>query len=275
MKMSTERWLRINTCWSDSEWLYEHTPGVRLAWIELLCYVKRDGVRGRAKAISVPVASNKWRIPKEDVVTLLSVSQQDGALQVDGGDWVITNWIKYQGESNERVKRFREKKEAKKTETSTETETLTGEVTHVTSVTLHNVTKERDVSNETSLSVTPTKKPKRKPRAGKELTPITEFAHIRAEKWVNRILDRWPGMTAITVEKQERYVQDMLDYGYTEAEVLAAIGFVAMSSDKWIIESFQSISHFMARPKPSSPFHDNYHNWMDWVLAKLSENKAS
>ena len=164
--MSTERWLRVNTCWSDSEWLYEQSVGVRLAWIELLCYVKRDGVRGRAKAMSISVASNKWRIPKEDIVTLLSVSVTDEALQIADNDWIILNWSKYQGESNERVQRFREKERSKEKETLTETLTLTGDVTPVTPVTLRNVTS-KESSNELSLV---SSKPTRRRRTAADFT---------------------------------------------------------------------------------------------------------
>jgi hypothetical protein len=145
--MPTERWLRINVSWSDSEWLFDQPPGIRLAWIEMLCYTKQNGMSGRVKSMSPTVASSKWRISKDDIVTLQTVAQRDGALQIEDGDWIIANWCKYQAESLDRVKRFREKERTKEKDspsqsiennnnTERDTETETREVTRVTRVTL-------------------------------------------------------------------------------------------------------------------------------------------
>ena len=142
------RWLRLNVDWDDSEWVNDLEPLGQLAWIKLMCHVKRDGHAGRVRALSTIVASRKWNIPKGAIEEMLSLAEACGALAIEGEAWVLLNWNKYQGDStnSERQKRYREKTSgesnadnalrevcnaitvrATETETETETETLGGE----------------------------------------------------------------------------------------------------------------------------------------------------
>jgi hypothetical protein len=109
--MSAEsRWLRLNANWMRSEWLFVLSAESRLAWIQLLCYVKTDGTGGKVKAISPMVFARSNFIGEESVAQMLAAAKQDGALSEDGGSWTVTNWKQYQeSESAERVRRHRAK----------------------------------------------------------------------------------------------------------------------------------------------------------------------
>lgn len=108
------RWIRLNVDFDNSEWLFVLSAESQLAWIKLLCHMKRDGARGRCKAMSVAVAAKRWGLGPEHVEKLLQAAQNDGALRVADGEWAVTAWGKYQEEdatNAERQKRFRERKQ--------------------------------------------------------------------------------------------------------------------------------------------------------------------
>jgi hypothetical protein len=87
----SQRWMRLDTGIFDSEWVYMLDPLAQLAWIRLLLHVKTEGVKGTAKALSVPVASKKWGIPESDIRAMLAAAREDGAL-AEGAEWSVTNW---------------------------------------------------------------------------------------------------------------------------------------------------------------------------------------
>lgn len=107
----TGRWFRLNTTWSQSEWVAEMGPAARLAWIELLGYVKAHGFDGRCRAVSPVVFGRMFGIPTKDVRAMLEAAHVDGALDTDGDDWLITGWKKHQGDPTaaKRMRRYREK----------------------------------------------------------------------------------------------------------------------------------------------------------------------
>lgn len=107
----TGRWFRLNTTWSQSEWVAELEPAARLAWIELLGYVKAHGFDGRCRTVSAVVFGRMFGIPTKDAKAMLEAAHADGALETDGDDWVITGWKKHQGDPTaaKRMRRYREK----------------------------------------------------------------------------------------------------------------------------------------------------------------------
>lgn len=131
----SQRWMRLDTGIFDSEWVYLLDPLAQLAWIRLLLHVKTEGVKGTAKALSIPVACKKWGIPESDIQAMLTAAREDGAL-AEGAEWSVTNWLKYQeSPSTERVRKHRalqsddvtpesvtERYTCRVTETETETE---------------------------------------------------------------------------------------------------------------------------------------------------------
>lgn len=137
------RWIRLDVDFDDTPWLFCLSAESQLAWLKLLCYTKRSGIGGRVKALSSIVAAKKWGVGEESVTKLLQAAVLDGALQLDGSDWVITKWADFQEPDNtnaERQRRFRERKQGKETVTQsnavtpvtlpvtcrvTETETIT------------------------------------------------------------------------------------------------------------------------------------------------------
>jgi hypothetical protein len=94
--MGVSRWIRLDLSWSQSEWLADLEPAARLAWVELLGYVKANGVRGRCKAPKVRIFSRLVAIPMEDVEAMMAAGIADGALEIDGAEWIVVNWDDYQ-----------------------------------------------------------------------------------------------------------------------------------------------------------------------------------
>lgn len=135
----SQRWMRLDTGIFDSEWVYLLDPLAQLAWVRLLIHVKTEGVKGTAKALSIPVACKKWGIPESDIQAMLTAAREDGAL-AEGAEWSVTNWLKYQeSPSAERVRKHRALQDANVTPesvtdgyscrvTETETETETGNI---------------------------------------------------------------------------------------------------------------------------------------------------
>jgi len=91
-----KRWLRLDAQWDDSDWVALLEPLSQLAWVKLLCYVKRDGRRGTAYALSPRAAAKKWGVPAQAVEDMIVRASEDGALVVEGGAWVVVKWSEYQ-----------------------------------------------------------------------------------------------------------------------------------------------------------------------------------
>jgi len=92
-----KRWLRLDVAWEDSEWLDDIDGTASGSWPRILSLVKRDGVGGRCKRPSLKVMARKWRVPVESIKELEEAAVKDGALVVDGGDWIVVKWEEYQG----------------------------------------------------------------------------------------------------------------------------------------------------------------------------------
>lgn len=112
--MSSSRWIRLDTTWSQSEWLAELDAETRLAWIELLCHVKAHGYAGSAKRLAHVVAARNWGVSADAVRRIEAAAIEDGALVVDEGDWIITGWENHQSDPTaaERMRRYRERQQA-------------------------------------------------------------------------------------------------------------------------------------------------------------------
>ena len=108
--MNASRWIRLDTTWSQSEWLASLDAEARLCWIELMCYVKAHGVGGRAKALAPAVAARMWSVTRYACDAALLAAEEHGALVVEDGTWVLTGWQRYQGDDTnaERQKRYRQ-----------------------------------------------------------------------------------------------------------------------------------------------------------------------
>lgn len=106
------RWLKLEVSWSMSPWVCVLSAESRLAWIELLCYVKTSGFGGRAKAPAATAFARRCFIGEEAVRQMLMAAEADGALQIVDGEWVVKNWHKYQDDEThaERQARYRAKK---------------------------------------------------------------------------------------------------------------------------------------------------------------------
>jgi hypothetical protein len=125
-----DRWFRLNTTWSESDWLESLAWADRAVWVEILGYVKAQGIKGRCKAISAARFAGFRMIPVEHVETMIEAATQAGALIIEDGEWIIAKWSDYQEADNstDRVNRFRSKQKEE-----VEDETVCNGVTTVTS----------------------------------------------------------------------------------------------------------------------------------------------
>src|SRR5690606_10450647 len=78
------------------EWLADLEPGARLAWVELLCYAKNEGLAGTVKKMSPAVFGRRFAIPAADVRAMLDAAIDHGAIEDTGDAWVIVTWATYQ-----------------------------------------------------------------------------------------------------------------------------------------------------------------------------------
>lgn len=133
------RWIRLDLSWSHSQWLSVMSAESRLAWVELLCYVKGFGTAGRARAMTPDRFARMIYVGEESVRQMLNAAHMHGALAIIENDWVIAKWAQYQGDETgaERQRRFKENRKSRDgnggnalvtvvtaTETVTETETI-------------------------------------------------------------------------------------------------------------------------------------------------------
>ena len=105
----SRRWIRLDTTWSQSEWLAELEPEHRLVWIELLCYAKAHGTDGNVKVSNVAL-QRVTGVTRYAVDKLVTAAIEHGALKIVDGMWVITEWKTYQGDptNKTRQKRYRD-----------------------------------------------------------------------------------------------------------------------------------------------------------------------
>lgn len=110
--MADAVWIRLDVDWSAREWTYDLRPAARLAWIELICYVKTHGVRGSIRVTPARILAGKLHLEPEDITEMIEAAEKEGALIVDGDRWLVANWGKYQQDSTagERQQRARDKK---------------------------------------------------------------------------------------------------------------------------------------------------------------------
>lgn len=105
----TSRWIRLDVDWIDTPWVCALHPLARYCWLQLLCYTKRTGVRGRVKALDLTVAAKRWDVDADSINDMLQAAIGDGAVAEEGDDWVVVSWSKYQNDPNaaERQRRRR------------------------------------------------------------------------------------------------------------------------------------------------------------------------
>lgn len=113
----TRRWIRLDVGWEDS-WLEDVSGAAAGCWPRLLCWVKRDGVRGRCKRPRTDTLARRWRVHPEDVTELEAAAVADGALTIHNDHWTVVNWESYQGDAGATERQQRSRRNRKNTETS-------------------------------------------------------------------------------------------------------------------------------------------------------------
>jgi hypothetical protein len=88
-------------------------PAAQLAWIKLLCYVKRDGRKGEAAMMTPKVAAKRWDVSVRAVQEMLraAVEEKDGGLKVEGRSWQVVKWDEYQEPDRTAATRKRRQRE--------------------------------------------------------------------------------------------------------------------------------------------------------------------
>jgi hypothetical protein len=111
-------WARFDVVFFRREWLEGTTPSMRLAWAELVLYVKATAPSqkkpNRATSLSARTCSRMWEIPVEEIEALLSLATKSGQLKLDGNSWVVTELSPFVSEKTQK------KNEAEQEESVTE-----------------------------------------------------------------------------------------------------------------------------------------------------------
>jgi hypothetical protein len=92
------RWpsIQLYVGWEDQLWLMDLNGTAAGCWPRLLCYVKTSGVGGRCRARPASLFVRRWRVPIEDVQSLIDAAIASGNLLLDGdGDWAVADWQQY------------------------------------------------------------------------------------------------------------------------------------------------------------------------------------
>jgi hypothetical protein len=154
----TRRWIRLDVGWEDS-WLEDLSGAAAGCWPRLLCWVKRDGVRGKCKRPRTETLARRWRVQPADVLELERAAQQDGALVMHNDHWTVVNWEEYQGDPT-----AAERKRRERDHTETECVTVTARDTEES----HPVTDLLSRATPTGTP-TPTETPEEQPRVRAEI----------------------------------------------------------------------------------------------------------
>jgi len=110
------RYIRVDTMWSSSDWLAVLSAEARLVWIELLCYTKNAGRDGKVKALNPIVAGRMWSLGEESVRQLLLAAEKHGAIRIEGQNWVVAKWPEYQSDSTAAERKRKQREREKVTE---------------------------------------------------------------------------------------------------------------------------------------------------------------
>lgn len=190
------RWIRLDTTWDASEWLFVLSPESQLAWVKLLCYVKTDGTNGRVKALSPVVAAKRWGIGSESVDKLVNAAVSHGAIVTENGEWCVTKWREYQITDATALDRKRKQRAAQKQNPGSKRSRKSRNVTEVTRDTVTN----RDACHATeTLTLTP-----QPPFWGNDLPPALDFPefHTAWSEWLGHRKDISKPQTPRSVKEQ-------------------------------------------------------------------------
>lgn len=199
--MAENKYLQLNCNWMESEWLFPLSDGARLAFVQLLTYIKAHGFNGRAKAKAVAIFAVQNRISEASVKELLDAAKADGALVEEDGLWILTGWAKHQGDSTnaERQARFRENRKA---ELGSNSDRYVTEVTpENTSNALRNAKGEEKKRNNDPLSPPGGGKPRAK-RGDKWASAPNLADHVPAPVATPEVRKVWEEFTGYRKDKK-------------------------------------------------------------------------
>lgn len=172
--MSTSRWIRLDTTWSQSGWVADLDPEARLAWVELLCHVKAHGYAGSVKRLSPNVAARLWGLRVTAVTDMEAAAVGDDALIVDEDEWIITGWSSRQSDPKaaDRMRRYRERQQ-EVTKDSPKTDVTRNS---------RNVTESAPTETETETNTETTTSAKKRPTFSKEFQELWDVCKRGSRK---------------------------------------------------------------------------------------------
>lgn len=95
-------WLALAIDWNDSPMFDDANHGVRLAWVNLLCFVKAQGRAGKVRLRGKAFA-NQYRLTVEAVDEMLVKANNGGAITRQGDEVTVMNWKQYQDPSRRKT----------------------------------------------------------------------------------------------------------------------------------------------------------------------------
>lgn len=103
------RWLRLDCSWSKNDWVGDLEPESRLAWIELLCYVKAYGSYGAVKRTPPHRFAAANGLSEESVKQMEDAAIESGALVSSDGTWQVAKWNQYQEDATAAQRKARQR----------------------------------------------------------------------------------------------------------------------------------------------------------------------
>jgi hypothetical protein len=91
--MARRRWIYLSIDWDRGEWSDDLTGDVIRLWLDLVCYVAKEGVVGRVRRPSDEFLTQEWGTTEQDIAALERATIGARMLVLDGGDWVVTEWV--------------------------------------------------------------------------------------------------------------------------------------------------------------------------------------
>ena len=112
------RWIRLDTTWSQDDWIVELPAASRLAWVELKCYVKSHGVAGSVRKPSAAWCARNWGLSKSSVEMMFSAAFHEKELVKDGDDILVSDWAFRQSDPKaaDRMRVYRKRLKEKNTD---------------------------------------------------------------------------------------------------------------------------------------------------------------
>lgn len=87
--------IRLYVDWDEAPWMDGLSGAAQIAWLHLLCHVRRCGTAGRSRALHSTVAARRWDLAESDIVAMEAAAIAGGVLHRVGREWIVVDWKQY------------------------------------------------------------------------------------------------------------------------------------------------------------------------------------